>query len=304
MHRVRDIIKKETPDIIVTHNIAGLSTGVWEIPRMLGIPVVHTLHDYSLLCLKTTMFKDNRVCTNLCLSCKAALGLKRKPTKFISHIIAVSRFVLNQHIKFRLFSNTPATVIYNPIRFIPKRRPQKSEDEPVFGYIGRLHISKGIEVLLRVFSDLPYQLKVAGKSTDPEFETYLTEKFRYPHIHFLGFVEAVDFYKQIDVLIIPSLWHDPSPTVVHEANAFGIPVIATRRGGLSEIVKPGINGLLYDPNNADELKDIINRFVRDKHFLEELSESAYKHAHRFLPENIAKRYLNVFQRVLGTDITC
>lgn len=62
-------------------------------------------------------------------------------------------------------------------------------------------------------------------------------------------------------------------------------------------------GIKRNPRMFDFLI-LMNPFVRDKYFLQELSESAYKHTQFFLPEHIAKRYFNVFQRVLGTDIAC
>ena len=71
-------------------------------------------------------------------------------------------------------------------------------------------------------------------------------------------MNSQDFYQQVDVVVIPSVWPDTFPTVAFEACANNVPVICSRIGGLPEIIKPGINGMLFTPGSVEELTDIFN----------------------------------------------
>ena len=64
---------------------------------------------------------------------------------------------------------------------------------------------------------------------------------------------AADVYAQIDVLVVPSLWLENSPLVIHEAFMAGIPVVGARIGGIADLVEDGRSGLLYDPTSPAEL---------------------------------------------------
>ena len=297
LRKFEAILAHERPEVLHTHNLASLSYALWLAAKKQKIPVVHTLHDYALLCIKSTMFKNRKNCQTLCPSCRGLWIWKRRLTQWVHHVVSVSQFVLNQHRKFGLFRDTPATVIYNPIPPDLKPQPHKMHRPVVFGYIGRLHESKGIEELLRAFQSLPYRLKIAGTSADPAYEIWLKRTFGRPHIEFLGYQKAQTFYPQIDVLIVPSLWNDPSPTVVHEANAYGIPVLASRRGGLAEIVQPEVNGYLYDPEDPNALKQWVERLATHPQKIQTLSMNAFEHARAFVPLRVVEQYLSVYRTV-------
>jgi GT2 family glycosyltransferase len=76
----------------------------------------------------------------------------------------------------------------------------------------------------------------------------------------------------IDVLVVPSVWPENSPLVIREAFLAGIPVIASRTGGIPEIVEHGRNGLLFEPGNVKELRDAIQRVVREPGLLRQLRQ--------------------------------
>src|SRR5262249_12682423 len=68
-------------------------------------------------------------------------------------------------------------------------------------------------------------------------------------------------YDQLDALVVPSLWLENSPLVIHEAFMAGVPVIAARTGGIAELVTPVQNGLLYDPTSAGELAAALQSLI-------------------------------------------
>jgi glycosyltransferase involved in cell wall biosynthesis len=72
-----------------------------------------------------------------------------------------------------------------------------------------------------------------------------------------------DIYDQIDLLVVPSLWPENSPLVIHEAFMAGVPVIGSRLGGTADLVRHGKCGLLFDPARPDDLRAAL-RSVLDK----------------------------------------
>ena len=84
------------------------------------------------------------------------------------------------------------------------------------------------------------------------------------------------YYNAADVFVCPSIWQDPSPTVIKEALSFGKPVVATNVGGTSAIITHGYNGLLVSPNDAEALADAVNLLLTDHEYAEKLGSNGRK----------------------------
>jgi glycosyltransferase involved in cell wall biosynthesis len=82
---------------------------------------------------------------------------------------------------------------------------------------------------------------------------------------------VAEILSRIDALIVPSLWLENSPLVIHEAFLAGVPVIGARMGGIPDLVQDGVNGLLYDAWSASDLAAILERVVRRPEILKELA---------------------------------
>jgi glycosyltransferase involved in cell wall biosynthesis len=78
----------------------------------------------------------------------------------------------------------------------------------------------------------------------------------------------------MDVLAVPSLWHENTPLVIHSAQALRLPVIAADVGGISEVVADEENGLLFEKGNANQVASIIQRLCRKPEILGRLSAGA------------------------------
>lgn len=149
------------------------------------------------------------------------------------------------------------------------------------GYVGTLAPHKGCDVLLKAFRSLPpgvdATLSIHG---DPKgYEPYLDELRALaaddPRITFQGpFArdEVGRVLSGIDALVVPSRWYENAPGVVFEAFAAGAPVVATDLGGLSEFVRHGENGLLFELEDADDLARQLGRLAAEPGLLERLSE--------------------------------
>jgi glycosyltransferase involved in cell wall biosynthesis len=292
-----NIIRRECPDIVHTNNLKGFSAAVWPFIKQLGIPVVHTLRDYYLLCPKGTMYKDGMNCAKPCLSCGIYSYGRRVLSKYVDTVVGNSNFILQLHLENSFFPQAKKRVAHNAYDSALKDIPSKPINECfIVGYIGRLGPYKGIELLLEAFSSLQEKtamLFLAGVG-DHGYETTLRKRYSSNAIHFKSFVRPKDFFPLIDVLVVPSLWHDPLPRVIFEAYAYSVPVIASNRGGIPEIVKDGITGILFDPSESGSLANAIRRFM-DPEFRSPMKAAAFRKCSEFKPDMIANNYLDIYR---------
>src|SRR5262249_1399492 len=138
---------------------------------------------------------------------------------------------------------------------LPRRRAQTAHRGPLrIGFVGTLVWHKGPHVLLDAVRGLPgdaFQLKIFGSlDVFPDYVAELRTRAAGLPVDFMGGFareQTAAVYDQIDVLVVPSLWLENSPLVIHEAFMAGIPVVGARIGGIADLVEDGVSGLLYDP---------------------------------------------------------
>ena len=138
------------------------------------------------------------------------------------------------------------------------------------GYVGTLVWHKGVHMLLDAVRRLPadaYDLKIFGSpDVFPEYAAGLRTQAAGLPVRFMGAFDherAAGVYAQLDVLVVPSLWLENSPLVIHEALMAGIPVVGARIGGIADLVENGRNGLLYDPTSPGELEAMLRGLIEN-----------------------------------------
>jgi len=304
------ILDEEKPDIVHTNNIAGFSVAIWKAAQRRGIPVVHTLRDYYLVCPRSTMYRRNRNCAAQCGSCRA-YSFPRMGMSEIPHaVVGISRHMLTAHLALGYFPTAAIkTVVFNPYEPCDScglRDGQRREAaHPIrFGYLGRLHPSKGIEPVIEAFRGLnrrDWRLVIAGVG-EPDYTRRLQARAHGAQdIVFAGWQDSAAFYSMIDVLVFPSLWHEPLGRGVIEAFAHGVPVIASRRGGIPETIEAGVNGLLFDQDEPGALSDAIGTFLDRPEMLREMTQRCVDSARAFAPQVIASQYARIYRDVLGRE---
>jgi glycosyltransferase involved in cell wall biosynthesis len=274
---VKEVIDIEKPDIVFCHNLSGFSISVWDEIKAEGLPVIQVLHDLYLMCPRSTMFKQGHVCEKQCFVCHWMCHNHRKKSQMIDAVVGVSAYVLNKLKQAGYFENVPSYVIHNAKNISePSKRLVWGKKEPLrLGYIGTLAKAKGIEWLITQFKcldNINATLTIAGRGESVEYEKYLKElASKDKRIIFSGYVKSIEHYANIHLSVVPSIWPDTFPSVAFESCAYYIPVIATRMGGLPEIIKDGVNGWLCDVDNPDSLGKAILHIYNSPELLRSIS---------------------------------
>ena len=165
---------------------------------------------------------------------------------------------------------------FAPVRSEPRRSRMPGEPLRV-GFVGSLVWHKGAHVLVDAARGLtgPCEIHIHGDlNVSPEYVSRLRDSAAGACVTFHGgFARdaAAAIYRSLDVLVVPSLWPENSPLVIHEAFMHGVPVVGARMGGVPELVTDGVSGLLYDAFSADALRSCLQQLVNDRALLETLA---------------------------------
>jgi len=119
------------------------------------------------------------------------------------------------------------------------------------------------------------RLHIAGKGVDLERFKKLAGNDKRTRFHgFLRPEQLKELYKKANLLVVPSIWYDNSPTVIYESFSFGVPVIGSRIGGIPELIKDGYNGFLFEAGNIEELENVLDKVIRKPEQLREMGKNA------------------------------
>ena len=129
-----------------------------------------------------------------------------------------------------------------------------------FLYVGRLSPEKGLHAIMRAWERSSASLKIVGDGPmREEIETFASEHSNVEFSGKLSLAEVIDLMGQARCLIMPSQWYETFGRTIAEAFSRGTPVIASDLGAMSELVKHGENGRLFQPGNVNELQEAVNR---------------------------------------------
>lgn len=296
---VREVIAREQPDVVVCHNLTGWSVSAWDEISAAGLPIVQVLHDLYLLCPKDTMFSKGRSCERQCGLCSALRQPHPAASAQVAAVIGVSRFILERVSRQGYFSQASRHVVHNSTHCsdLPAPGPRQNHSGLLrFGYIGTLSENKGVDWLISQFQQLSINatLEIAGRGK-LDYEAQLNAMADPAKVRFVGYQDADTFLRNIDVLVVPSIWAEPFGLVAVEACAQHLPVIATNMGGLPEIIQDNLNGLLCSPADPDSLGRAMLRLYLDSGLRQRLSRQARTSVAPFLN---MERMLDQYQSIL------
>jgi len=311
--RYGQCINKILPDLIDKHAIdiieaTDWGTDAWAYLNKRKVPVCVRLHGYP-------GFKDefDRGILKKWPKNYFLWSIFRKHLSGADLVTGVSKsytdFVWNAwELKERDVQIIPISVDLNVFR--PAEAP--GEDQAIL-FAGRLEKSKGIEVLAQaiplVLKNLPgARFYLAGRDyrymdSRQTCSQYLIENFGKGTIIYLGSLptqELVQYYRSATVCIVPSLY-EPGGTAVFEAMACGCPVIASKVGGLVEVIRDRQTGSLIPPAEARALADAIIELLQKPQMRREISQNALESIRKnFDINNIVRQTLDAYTRTIGS----
>ncbi|WP_426755844.1 glycosyltransferase [Myxococcus sp. Y35] len=199
----------------------------------------------------------------------------RAMCELVDLFIAPARYL---HDRFRdAFGLPESKLVYLDYGFARERMSgrRRVPGEPfTFGYIGTHVPAKGIHDLLHAFGKIAgdARLRIWGRHRGQDTEALKAISTSLPD-HVAKRIEWLTEYKNQDIvrdvfdrcdaIVVPSIWVENSPLVIHEAQQARLPVITARAGGMAEYVQHGINGLLYEHRSIDSLAEQMQRLLRE-----------------------------------------
>ncbi|WP_165943516.1 glycosyltransferase family 4 protein [Roseicella aquatilis] len=303
--RLGRILDELRPDIVHLNNLAGFSVAAIRAAKRRRLPVLQTLHDYYFACPRTTTFRAGHNCERPCGSCRVYAVPRKRAGRRVDMLCGVSEAMLRRLEQFGAVRDTAARAVVHsanlPMLDSPPRRTDHwPGDRLRVGFLGRLDRTKGLETLLsamELLRDQPIELAIAG-SGPAGYEAELRQRALTLPIDFLGRVEAEHFLKRIDVLVVPSVWHEPFGRVVQEAFACGVPVVGASVGGIPEAIGALGPGFLFPPGSPAHLAEILGRFVAEGLPAAELFDHARRRSHDFSIDHIVQQHVSLYRQLL------
>ena len=183
------------------------------------------------------------------------------------------------------------------------RQELKMPEDKIMMSVGRFAYVKGYDILLKACTKLDKDIGVyiiGGKVTDEYAD--LKKQLNLPNVHFVEFKTKdvlAKYYKASDLFVLPTR-EDIWGLVINEAMAYGLPVVTTERciAGL-ELVKNGENGYIVPLEDPDALAEKCKTILADDMLCKKMSDKSLEKIQEYTIENMAKRYLEIFKKILG-----
>lgn len=285
----REILARHPVDLVHFHHTFLTSISLLEVALEAGLPVVLTLHDAWHLCPRLHCLGPHGPCTGpesvkKCVDCLSpwlnpdTQETRRAFTRFLEkrrtyiqgllprlRVLAPSRFLRRLHYRHGF---APGDIIHLPLGLdeLTPVTEAPPDSPPRFVFLGNLVPVKRADLAVAAFLPLAGQavLELWGQGAPDQPQSLLQSLAACPHIRYRGPYRREDLpgiLAGAAAVVIPSDFEN-CPLVVREALMLKVPVIASRVGGIPEIVRHGENGLLFPAGNADALRRQALRLIR------------------------------------------
>lgn len=260
--RLKKILKIEKPDLVITHNLMGLGLLAPLALRRLKIKHEHFLHDIQLLHPSGLMIlgQEKKIQN---FGARIYQALTRLLLSSPAKIISPSRWLLDLHQRHGFFPYSMGEIQPLQLSYSDAPADRRSRDKMSlinFLFVGQIEDHKGILFLIEAFKKIKNQaivLRIAGDGQ--KLAAAKNAAAGDKRIEFLGRLDRTDVQKEMarsDYLVVPSLCYENSPTVIYEAQAADLPIIAADIGGIKEIIGP--HDRLFIAGDQEDLKKKIS----------------------------------------------
>lgn len=315
------------PDIVHINNFQRqLSASIIKPIKKRNIPIVFTAHDLQAVCPNSAMLRNGMICEE-CKNGNYKNCFKYKCTKNSSLKSLLSVLEAKYYIKHEIYEQfdyiiSPSNFVANKIKeekpkvkniktlynFIEINKNEKDElmDEGYALFSGRLSQEKGIINLINAFSNVKKgNLYIAGDGPEKkQIEKIIKDNKMQKRIKLLGYLNTEDMQdtlRKCKFLVLPSVWYENCPFSIIEALAMGKPVVASKIGGIPELIEEYKTGYLYKYDDKNELTDSLNKMFETNKY-EELSNNAKEYAkNNFSKEKYYNELIRIYKEVLDRN---
>ena len=318
---IKEIIKTQKPDIAHIHNIFFCITpSVYFALKEENIPIVQSLHNYRLFCLRGTFYNCGLVCEK-CKDKQLFKGVMEKCWRnsffssfFLAKLLYKKKFFLkniNSYIVTSKFSKDKfielgldREKLYLKTNFLSIKADRNNQDHKYALFLGRLVDYKGVETLMRAFEATPaFKLKIIGDGPlRSEVHSYAST---HNNIEWLGRIDrdlVLTTIKNSSFLIFPSECYENMPLVILESFVFSKPVLASNLGAIKEFVIDGENGLLFKSGDARDLSvKIAYLFSHDKERIEMGRNASKIYQERFDKERNYHDLVDIYLKTINVN---
>ena len=303
------IINDFNPDIVHTNCLNGVSISVWKKIKSRKIPIVHTLRDYALISPRGILeIKAERVGI-YSIYLYFHKYICKKYSNLVDGVTAPSKFTVNTFADNGYFENAKCkkcvvnSIEYSDEELINNIKVQEKKQGEVinFLFVGRLLELKGLKKLVDAFKEIKdknARLIICGDGNLKEY--VLNSEAEDKRIQYKGKLtqsELKKVYMLADVLVVPSIWDEPFGRVVIEGNYYGMPVIASDRGGIPEIINTLKGGISYNSENSDELKKAIIK-LSNRRLYGKFRESIMNNMYNYDISEQVKNFTSIYKKLL------
>jgi glycosyltransferase involved in cell wall biosynthesis len=280
--KIQALLSSRHFDLAHIHNFRyELSPSILSALKRRGLPIVQTLHDYSLLCPRGCFYSER---IGVCEKCRIYRYYQAPLTRcikgslsrsfFAAVDLAIHRFlgIIERNVDLFIAPSRFLQKIYieygipeNKIYFLPnafEMRPYLQQEASRYCvFVGALRRLKGVYTILAVAKKLPsisFVIIGDGEEYDNlKAEIASLELFNVSLAGHLTGKVLRDVMARAQMLLIPSEWYENCPMVILEAYALKKPVIGARIGGIPELVEDNVTGILFEPTNVEDLVEKI-----------------------------------------------
>jgi glycosyltransferase involved in cell wall biosynthesis len=257
--QVRNLLRREKPDLIISHNIKGLG---FLLPRLFvkNAKYVHVLHDVQLVEPSGLLYPQSIDEKINSLQNRVYSGLMRSLWKPVKKVVTPSQYLLNFYISLGFFTKADLLQVYNPV---PDIKPIEHAGKRII-FVGA-ETNKGIDDVFKVWEKVKYldcELHILGKGNRLEDAKLFTENNEKVFVHGgLSHEEYIKIFATGDVLLHPSVCIENSPTAITEAISLGIPVVATDVGGTKELVQLSVASKLVEVGDISAMTIALHNMI-------------------------------------------
>jgi glycosyltransferase involved in cell wall biosynthesis/MoaA/NifB/PqqE/SkfB family radical SAM enzyme len=222
--------------------------------------------------------------------------------------IAPSQYLRNRFInEFDVPENKIIYLDYGfPTEYLTQTEKSKEKTNFTFGYIGTLIPAKGVNYLIEAFKQIeePATLKIYGRENGQNTKALkLLASTSKNKIEFAGeYINhnlANDVFSKVDCIVVPSIWGENSPLVIHEAQSCKIPVITADFGGMKEYVQHKVNGLLFEHRTISSLSEQLRFAIANPNLMKQFGANGYLYSDDGSVPNIqdhCNELMKIYQR--------